>query len=287
MRKRINAQFVCDLCQFCLLEVEDQSHLLWKCTLSKKIWQAVLAWWGLADKVNIENLESMWRSRKIFSIKILRKIWELVLAATIWSIWLARNDKIFNGKEAVTPVLLQMIKFRSLSWGIAYGIILQSKSAWWSENPSGVVTASLRSKWFNIMLEEQCSITAFIDGSWNKSMVNLKGGIGGLVKSGNGDHILEFAGPTSARSAFQTELQALIQLLVLIVNSKWKTHKLLILTDSSQLVEFTKSQFISLEWEKLKGRVICRHINRVFNSHADQLAKQGVFCSKLWIKWSP
>lgn len=156
LRKRINAQFVCDLCQFCLLEVEDQSHLLWKCTLSKKIWQAVLAWWGLADKVNIENLESMWRSRKIFSIKILRKIWELVLAATIWSIWLARNDKIFNGKEAVTPVLLQMIKFRSLSWGIAYGIILQSKSAWWSENPSGVVTASLRSKWFNIMSEEQC-----------------------------------------------------------------------------------------------------------------------------------
>lgn len=97
------------------------------------------------------------------------------------------------------------------------------------------------------MSEEQCSVAAFIDGSWKKSGRSYRGGIGGLVKFKDGTHILEFAGPVLTSSALQAKLQALIQLIALLVNSKWRLNQILILNDSAQLLELSKVQFISTD----------------------------------------
>lgn len=238
----------------------------------------------MAEKVYIEDVPSIWRSKKVFSIKILSKVWESVLAASIWTIWLIRNDKLFNAKDSEVLSALQLIKFRSLSWRVAYGLILKSKSSWWSDNPTGTVTASFKTMWFNIMSEEQCSVAAFIDGSWKKSGKGSSGGIGGLVKSKDGAHILEFSGPVLTNSALQSEMQAFIQLVALLVNRKWSSNQILILTDSVQLFKLSKVQFISADWEILKDIISLRHVNRVFNSQADVMAKQGAYCNKLWVR---
>lgn len=78
----------------------------------------------------------MWRSKGLFKIKILSKIWEMVLAATIWTIWLVRNEKLFQGKEADLITVISLIKFRTLSWGLALGLILKEKASWWNSNPT-------------------------------------------------------------------------------------------------------------------------------------------------------
>lgn len=157
----------------------------------------------------------MWRSKRIYKIKILNKVWEIVLAATTWTIWLFRNESSFHSKEPDTKVMLHLIKSRTLSWGLAFGLILKEKSSWWFDNPSGVVTAILKTKWFNLLIEEDYSLEAFMDGSWKKVGHHNKRGIGGLVKTAQGDHLLEFVGPVSTQSAYQTELQALKQLVAL------------------------------------------------------------------------
>lgn len=44
--------------------------------------------------------------------KIHKKMWLLVLYSTLWSIWLLRNDKVFNGKSVDWDDLLSLIVFR-------------------------------------------------------------------------------------------------------------------------------------------------------------------------------
>lgn len=230
-------------------------------------------------------MQSMWRSRKVFKVKILSKVWEMVLAATCWTIWLTRNEMLFQNKEPDIKVILHLIKFRVLSWGLAYGLIMEDKSLWWCDNPTGTVTASYKTKWFNILKDEDCSIAAFVDGSWKKGKYS-KGGIGGIVKTAQGDHLLEFAGPVYALSAFQAKLQALQQLVKLIICKGWMTRKVLILTDNTQLVEAMKGDNLFPEWESIQSTISLRHINRVFNMQADKLAKSGSNLHKLWTRWA-
>lgn len=59
LKKRIGDHFTSIVCHLCGQEEEDQIHLLWKCAFSKQVWQAVLSWWGLAERVYIEDLASM------------------------------------------------------------------------------------------------------------------------------------------------------------------------------------------------------------------------------------
>lgn len=169
---------------------------------------------------------------------------------------------------------------------MALGLILKDKSAWWNSNPSRVALASFRTKWFNMMNEENCSIAALVNGRWKREGSSNKGGIGGLVKFKDGVHLMEFAGLVIVHSTFQAELQALLQLVWLLANSQWRNERILILTDSVKLLETVKVQYLSQEWEKLKSRVSLRHINRAFNTQADSLAKQGVNLNKIWIRWA-
>lgn len=228
----------------------------------------------------------MWRSRQLFQVKILGKLWEGVLPATIWTIWLVRNELSFHNKTPNLLQTIQLIKFKSLSWGLALGIILRDKIAWWESNPSGVAVASLRVKWFCLLNEEKCLAVALIDGSWKSGKHFSKRGIGGLVKSVDGSHLLEFAGPVRVQSAFHDEVQALLQLSCLLATGKWEFNKILILTDSTRLIEEAEAHFLSKEWEELKSRTSLRHINRVFNVQADSLAKHGACMDKLWVKWA-
>lgn len=69
------------------------------------------------------------------------------------------------------------------------------------------------------MLAENCNVAAAIDGSWKGIFYLGQGGIGGILKLGLGDHILEFAGPVRVNSALQAEQLALSQLVNLILNS--------------------------------------------------------------------
>lgn len=95
LRMRIRIQFSDSQFLLCNSAEETKEHLLWKCSTARKIWQEVLTWWGLLDKVYVEDMHTMWRSIKVFRVKILSKMWETVLAATTWTIWLTRNERSF------------------------------------------------------------------------------------------------------------------------------------------------------------------------------------------------
>lgn len=98
--------------------------------------------------------------------------------------------------------------------------------------------------------------------------------------------MLEFAGPVISHSALQSKILAAKQMITLLSSKSLSSGKILALTDSLQLLNSILEVQATSGWEKLKERVIFRHINRIFNTQADGLAKYGAGLNKLWFRWA-
>ncbi|GKU94470.1 hypothetical protein SLEP1_g7966 [Rubroshorea leprosula] len=103
-------------CVLCEEEEEDSSHLFLKCKIAKWLWRACANWWGI--KVELQNeckrtfqLFGAWTKK---SHK--REGWDCIWNAVIWSVWMARNKKIFDSVEVNLIKLLELIQLRSFTW---------------------------------------------------------------------------------------------------------------------------------------------------------------------------
>lgn len=102
------------LCSWCGLLPETTSHIFLHCDLAMLIWRKLMDWMEL-NFLMPPNLFIHWecwsgghRNKKIQNG--LRMIWH----TTIWVIWKARNDRIFN--EAVTTWQEVVDEVKVLSW---------------------------------------------------------------------------------------------------------------------------------------------------------------------------
>lgn len=88
--------FLPNVCLLCYKEEETTSHILLHCPHSKEVWHAVLNEVGLAWVFprSIGEFFGGWNLRKV-SLKT-RNALSLVLSAVWWSIWLERNQRVFE-----------------------------------------------------------------------------------------------------------------------------------------------------------------------------------------------
>ncbi|XP_058208091.1 uncharacterized protein LOC131321096 [Rhododendron vialii] len=85
-------------CPFCLLELETPVHVLLSCLFSTVIWSRIADWWNIVwvAPTNLADLSFWWFSSHFKNLE--KHLWECCFYATLWSIWIARNDAIFNNK---------------------------------------------------------------------------------------------------------------------------------------------------------------------------------------------
>jgi hypothetical protein len=103
-------------CVMCDLENERTEHLFLFCKVARGIWLHLLYWVGNMF-ITPPNLFIHWecwnaRSSNNKIIRGLRLIWH----ATIWVIWCARNDRIFNDKVSDVLELVEEVKVLSWRW---------------------------------------------------------------------------------------------------------------------------------------------------------------------------
>ncbi|MQM04716.1 hypothetical protein Taro_037517, partial [Colocasia esculenta] len=96
-------------CCLCGVEEENLDHLLTVCSFSKVIWDEI----GKCTQINIpftgaKELLLGW-SRK-FPSKVDRVVWWIILHATIWAIWIERNNRIFRRESEPEEAVIQGIK---------------------------------------------------------------------------------------------------------------------------------------------------------------------------------
>ncbi|XVF41915.1 hypothetical protein PTKIN_Ptkin01aG0319200 [Pterospermum kingtungense] len=194
------------------------------------------------------------------------KVWDLVFFVTVWTLWLTRNDVIFNNKNVELLQVIDTAKLRLSHW-------IKAK---WPQFHEG---------WMKIM---RCPNLVFnVDGS----AIGNPGaaGIRGILRDHLGRKRLEFSKSIGVGDSNLAELLAKIkEAFVLFLASPWASNCALVIeSDSTNAVKWVNHpqtapwrlrkwvvHIENLKLQPIEWKVV--HILRERNGIADGLAKAGV-----------
>lgn len=89
------------------------------------------------------------------------------MIATLWSLWLARNDLMFKGYRIRKKNLELMIKQRSFNWGLSFKLISSNHANIWYIDPNSALSNNIRQakkKLLDFWLDSS-ELVGFIDGA--------------------------------------------------------------------------------------------------------------------------
>lgn len=94
----------CKLCSKC----ESTTHIMFKCPV------VVFSWCVLKEALNLSKIpSSFWDGMGLIGEEKKEKAWVLLVASLCWSLWLIRNDWVFNDVLIKSP--LQVV-YRAISF---------------------------------------------------------------------------------------------------------------------------------------------------------------------------
>ncbi|GKV25593.1 hypothetical protein SLEP1_g35004 [Rubroshorea leprosula] len=103
-------------CELCGHQLEETSHLFTHCKVAYDLWNACFRWWGIRTALDRDGCKVFQQHPSALKVAGLKEGWRCIWFVVVWSLWLARNDCIFNGKEADKGRLLELVQLRSFSW---------------------------------------------------------------------------------------------------------------------------------------------------------------------------
>ncbi|KAK1401004.1 hypothetical protein POM88_000609 [Heracleum sosnowskyi] len=290
LQKRFKGNLILSKCLICHNSDETQDHIFWGCEYATWAWHFVEVWWEV--KVSKNNF---WSSFHKFKSPSVKAAWGIVLAATLWTIWLSRNQTVFENNKLGRKALEDLLLLRTLHWCESVMLLDQSQSNIWASNPAGLILSNSKTVKKNLWTENS-SLMGFIDGSWKKR-VNQDdiAGIGGHLYDREGNMILMFSGPVSTTSALVSEMEALWFLLEKINNSPWSQSKVKIHSDCQEPIDIIQeSKFsnnshwlLSKDLLSLMGSINFELIKipRMLNDNADSLATRGAMRTSMIVSW--
>lgn len=211
---------------------------------------------------------------------------QICFVSTLWSIWLARNDCVFNNVKISPSKMDFIIKHRAYSWSLAANLVSKGHDQIWNCYPmqsylihNKRLKRDLVDYWLSLS-----DLLCFTDGAWKLNQNNtVEAGIGGFIMNKNHQVIFIFSGPSLQVNAYETEKEALSFLLSQIEVSSHATASFTFLLDSTLVVNQINKQKRTTPVQdfciKVKNDLLhCSNfisIPRSVNSEADSLAKQG------------
>lgn len=123
------------ICKNCKASQETSIHIFKECKVAVKFWNDIAHWWSL-DRNQLEKiLLGHWSARKIYVCAKLSQIWNLVISASLWTIWLVMNELVFEKNLLKVYTMIFLLKVRSFKWILAWGGIKKKLLQLWFVNP--------------------------------------------------------------------------------------------------------------------------------------------------------
>ncbi|GLT97294.1 hypothetical protein SLE2022_148670 [Rubroshorea leprosula] len=129
-------------CVFCGVALEDTSHLFIHCKVAYSIWNACFKWWGVKTALDRDCGKVLEQHPNLIKTKGEKKGWECIWFSIVWSIWLARNEKVFRGKDADRDRIVELVQLRAFNWIKCKGGGGFFSLADWFHNPAGCLEMS-------------------------------------------------------------------------------------------------------------------------------------------------
>ena len=295
LAKRI--QSVPQLCPWCSIVPETQSHLLWECQPAQWVWSFVSSWWSVKlPPLSLCDFPLM-RLLTMVHKRQFRRVWHLVITAAAWSIWLARNELIFRNTRIKKSELEEIILYRVSNWGDALKILKFGNTPIWRVNPQGALAVhfhNLSRKYWEC-LRFSFDLICEVHGLFSAHGSGM-GGIGGAIKDAGGTTIYAFSGPTFPHTRLEIEIIAILHLVLWVVSNNWQSRRSVICSDSVRAVnivnhgvhwDFPHLSLPATAQKHLNSTIFIQFVPEELNSNAVSLASSGIFRSAMTEFWAP
>ena len=277
------------LCPWCNLKEENVDHVLFNCSWTYKFWCLFLQWWKFSWVQPLSLNRFLLTCFDSGFTGIMFSAWIASCAAAVWSLWLARNESVFEQKQWIIKDIVFLVKLRSLFWIKALrkaDLILEDK--FWSDPSSCLLRGMIKRT--RICTEWNHPLDNCLKFNVDGSAYGKPGpaGCGGILRNERGRILALFSGPLGILESNIAEVMAIKVVLGMFVRSIWKgKFGLVIESDSMTAVRWCTDKE-SRPWklwevfgdiDKLMediGNVSLAHIYREGNDLADSLAKAGV-----------
>lgn len=103
-------------CVLCKAEEETCNHLLLSCNFVWRVWSNIMAWWEIqwVSPGSFEGLMYWWLGWRLK--KKVKEVWWVVFISVVGSLWMYRNDCVFNNVNPDADALSELIKIRVAMW---------------------------------------------------------------------------------------------------------------------------------------------------------------------------
>lgn len=98
------------------ISMETPQHLFLHCKFSWDLWSLLLDWWHVrwVCPPSLEDLALWWFDSRLKNLE--KHLWEATFYATLWSLWLVRNDYVFNNATTSIREVGELVKTRVAMW---------------------------------------------------------------------------------------------------------------------------------------------------------------------------
>ncbi|KAL4309434.1 hypothetical protein GQ457_01G012280 [Hibiscus cannabinus] len=207
LERGIHLQSLKEECPWCDLSLETSDHLFVECRLDTT-----------EDFMNF--------CFDTHGSSLVRTVWLITIAAAKWSLWLARNERVFMAKSFSIKDLIFYAKMRALIWIKAVNeSVLLSEKNWWN-SPKVYINNQVIQKW-NPPTDDK--IKFYIDGAYKDGKVRCRE----ILRNVEGDVIVMFSSPVLDLGVGFAELMAIKTSLKVFVKTDLKVKFALIMESNS------------------------------------------------------
>ncbi|GKV39902.1 hypothetical protein SLEP1_g47602 [Rubroshorea leprosula] len=103
-------------CALCGREAENTSHLFIHCNFAWHLWNACFKWWGYIHVLDKDCWKVFQQHPNPLRRAKWKEGWECIWFGIVWTLWPARNEKIFREKEPDRRRLLELVQIRTFRW---------------------------------------------------------------------------------------------------------------------------------------------------------------------------
>ncbi|XP_058775501.1 uncharacterized protein LOC131649761 [Vicia villosa] len=104
------------VCAFCLMQVEDSTHLFLQCTKLRSFWCRVCSWLDLDIIAGVDCCGNLNSCINLLTGKMSCSRGAAIWLTVCWCIWKTRNDVIFNNAKLDAEELFYLILWYSWWW---------------------------------------------------------------------------------------------------------------------------------------------------------------------------
>ncbi|GMI86868.1 hypothetical protein like AT4G29090 [Hibiscus trionum] len=276
-------------CPFCLSSAETTSHLFLHCKFTWSLWIYLFSFWKIhvVMPADITALLFIWTELLPWASS--NVLWPYLPPAVIWTIWLMRNETVFQKKPPDLCNLKFLARFRLVSWFKANNPDCKLSFDDIMADPSRVCSPCTRTKIKTGVCKWQPPPMGFlklnVDGAVSRD--GKSGGIGGLLRNYQGSKFLVFSESINPGTVVLGELMAIkVGISRLSSVEETKKNRIIIESDSALAIAWINSTSqcpslykVIVDEIKEQGSLsnyIFRFAPRICNIEADSLAKEGI-----------